>query len=93
MCPPYLTPIHSPGVQAATAVLETGFGKKPVVDRGGGSLPVLALIKEVLGVDTLMLGFGIPGCNMHGPNEFLVIEDFHAGARTAAHLLDRFAKL
>ena len=46
-----------------------------------------------MGADTLMLGFGIPGCNMHGPNEFLVIEDFHAGARTAAHLLDRFAKL
>ncbi|MCH8244105.1 MAG: M20/M25/M40 family metallo-hydrolase, partial [Planctomycetes bacterium] len=92
-CPPYVAPVGSPGVQAAAAVLEAGFGKKPVVVRGGGSLPVLPLIKEVLGADTLMLGFGVPGCNAHGPNEFLVVADFHSGARSAAHLLDRFAKL
>ena len=92
-CPPYVAPVDSPGVQAATAALEAGFGKEPVVVRGGGSLPVLPLIKEVLDADTLMLGFGVPGCNLHGPNEFLVVDDFHAGARTAAHLLERLASL
>lgn len=92
-CPPYVVPMDSPGVQTAAGVLEAGFGHKPVVVRGGGSLPVLPLIKEVLGTDTLMLGFSVPGCNMHGPNEFLVVADFHGGARSAAYLLDRFAKL
>ena len=93
VAPPYVAPIDTLGMQAAAEALEAGFDQRPLFNRAGGSLPILSLFEEALGADTLMLGFGIPGCNMHGPNEFLVIDDFHAGARTATHLAERFAGL
>lgn len=92
-CPAYVTPIDTAGVNAAVEALQSGFGRRPLLSRAGGSLPILMLFKEFLGVDTLLMGFSVPGCNMHGPNEFLVLEDFHAGARTAAILLERLAKV
>ncbi len=91
VCPPYVAPMDSPGMRAGADALEAGFGRRPLFSRAGGSLPILTLFRETLGADTLLLGFGVPGCNMHGPNEFLVINDFNAGARTAAHLLNNLA--
>ena len=93
LCPPYSVAIDTPGMQAGADALAAGFGKKALFSRAGGSLPILTVFKELLGVDALMLGFGVPGCNAHGPNEFLVVDDFHAGARTAAQLLDGLARL
>jgi len=92
-CPAYVAAVDTAGMQAAADALEAGFSRRPLYSRAGGSLPILTLFKEILGADTLLLGFGVPGCNMHGPNEFLVVEDFHCGARTAAILLERLAAL
>jgi len=91
-CPPFIATLESPGIQAAADALEAGFGKRPVFMREGGSLPILPLFKEVLGADSLMIGFCQPDCNAHGPNEFFHLDDFHRGIRTAAHLLDRLAR-
>ena len=67
--PAVLVNIDTPGVRAAVRAIEAGFGKKPVFIREGGSIPVVGLIKQQLGVDTLLLGWGQNDDNLHGPNE------------------------
>jgi acetylornithine deacetylase/succinyl-diaminopimelate desuccinylase-like protein len=82
---PAITPIDSPGVQAAVAALQKGFGKKPLYQREGGSIPIVVQFKKLLGIDTVLLGFGLAEGNAHAPNEFIVLENFFGGIRTTAH--------
>ena len=90
--PAYLCPLDSPGIRTAQAALELGFGKQPLFIRSGGTLPILALFKEVLAADSLLMGFCTPDCNAHGPNEFLPLANFQHGIRMAAHFVDRLAQ-
>lgn len=83
-----ITPIDSPGVQAAVAALEKGFGKKPLYQREGGSIPIVVQFKEVLGLDTVLLGFGLPDENAHAPDEFINLDNFFGGMRTSAHFFN-----
>lgn len=80
-----LVPIESPGIQAAVAALEKGFGKKPLYQREGGSIPIVVQFKKLLGLDTVLLGFGLPDENAHAPNEFLNLDNFFCGIKTVAH--------
>lgn len=82
---PAITPIDSPGVQAAVAALEKGFGKKPLYQREGGSIPIVVQFKKILGLDTVLLGFGLPDENAHAPNEFINLDNFFGGIRTSIH--------
>ena len=86
-CAPYVAPTDSLGMTAAADALAAGFGKRPAFIREGGTLPILPLFKEVLGADSLMLGFCSPECNAHGPNEFFALADLRDGTRSAAHFL------
>jgi acetylornithine deacetylase/succinyl-diaminopimelate desuccinylase-like protein len=90
--PAVLVKIDTPGVKAAVRAIEAGFGTKPVFMREGGSIPVVGLIKEHLGVDTLLLGWGQTDDNLHGPNEKFSLADFHRGIKASAHLLAELAK-
>ncbi len=83
-----ITPIDSPGVKAAVAALEKGFGKKPLYQREGGSIPIVVQFKKLLGLDTVLLGFGLPDENAHSPNEFLNIDNFFGGMRTSVHFFN-----
>jgi acetylornithine deacetylase/succinyl-diaminopimelate desuccinylase-like protein len=83
----YGAPLDSPGIAAAGRAVEKGFGKKPVFMREGGSLPILPMFRQLLGADSLLMGFADPNCNLHGPNEFFRVADFEAGIRSAAHFL------
>jgi acetylornithine deacetylase/succinyl-diaminopimelate desuccinylase-like protein len=83
-----LTPIDSPGVMAAVAALEKGFGKKPLYQREGGSIPIVVQFKQMLGLDTVLLGFGLPDENAHAPDEFLNLDNFHGGIRTSIHFFN-----
>jgi acetylornithine deacetylase/succinyl-diaminopimelate desuccinylase-like protein len=80
-----ITPIESPGVRTAVSALEKGFGKKPLYQREGGSIPIVIQFKQLLGLDTVLLGFGLPDENAHAPDEFINLENFFGGIRTAAH--------
>lgn len=91
-CGPYVSNLNSPGMEAAKKAVASGFGKEPVFIREGGSLPILPMFKEVLGADSLMMGFCWPDCNAHGPNEFFALDDLHNGARTAAYFMDYLSK-
>ncbi len=85
---PAITPIESAGVRAAIEALERGFGKKPLYQREGGSIPIVVQFKKILKIDTVLLGFGLPDENAHGPDEFLHLPNFFGGIRTVAHLFD-----
>lgn len=86
-------PIDKPEAKLAAQAVEAGFGAAPVFVREGGSIPVGSLFKQVLGLDTLFVGFGLPDDNLHAPNEKMDLEAFHAGARTAAALYAKLAEL
>ena len=87
----YLGPTDSPGMRAAIKALAESFGQKPALTREGGTLPILPLFKEVLGADSLMLGFSVPECNLHSPNEFFHVADFEAGTRCILRFLEEIA--
>jgi acetylornithine deacetylase/succinyl-diaminopimelate desuccinylase-like protein len=85
-CDPYLADLRSAGMKASRQAVALGFGKEPVLIREGGSLPILPMLRQVLGADSLMLGYCMPNCNAHSPNEFFHLRDFEAGMRTSAAL-------
>jgi acetylornithine deacetylase/succinyl-diaminopimelate desuccinylase-like protein len=91
-CAAYVAPTNSAGMRAATEALKAGFGKPPVFIREGGTLPILPLFKKELGADSIMIGFCMPDCNAHGPNEFFGVDDLLSGTKTAAHFLNALAQ-
>lgn len=84
---PGIAELESSAVRAASRSLEAIWGKRPLFTREGGTIPVVGLVKEVLGVDSLLLGFGLPDDNIHAPNEKQHIPTFFRGIE--AHI--RFA--
>lgn len=91
-CPATVCDIHSPWMKAARAAIKTGFGKEPVLIREGGSIPVVGTFKKLLGVDTLLLGWGQNTDNLHGPNERFSLEGFRAGIHSSASLWAELAR-
>jgi acetylornithine deacetylase/succinyl-diaminopimelate desuccinylase-like protein len=91
--PAVLVPPDSPYVSAAQRAIEHGFGQPPVLVREGGSIPIVADFREKLGVDTLLLGWGLDDDNMHAPNEKFSLADFHRGIRASAHLWQELSVL
>ena len=88
-----LVPLESPFVAAAEAAIESGFGTRPVFIREGGSIPIVSTFKEKMGVDTLLLGWGLSDDNTHSPNEKFCLEDFHRGTKASASLLNEISKI
>jgi acetylornithine deacetylase/succinyl-diaminopimelate desuccinylase-like protein len=88
-----LVPIDSPPTKLAAEALAIGFGVEPTYMRGGGSIPVVGMIKSILGLDTLLIGFGLPDDRVHSPNEKFDLDALHAGTRTAAALYSKLAQL
>jgi acetylornithine deacetylase/succinyl-diaminopimelate desuccinylase-like protein len=85
-CPATVCDIHSPYMQAAKDAVKVGFGSEPVLFREGGSIPVVGTFKAVLGVDTLLLGWGQNTDNLHSPNEHFSLDAFHRGIHASAAL-------
>jgi len=73
-------------VTGSVIALEKGFGTKPVFIREGGSIPIVNVFRQELGLDTLLLGFGQHDDNAHSPNEKFSLSDFHKGIITVMHL-------
>jgi acetylornithine deacetylase/succinyl-diaminopimelate desuccinylase-like protein len=67
--PPVLVESDSAGIRAAQQALRDTFGKKPVFKLEGGSVPVVSMVQAKLGVDSIIMGFGLPDDGLHGPNE------------------------
>jgi acetylornithine deacetylase/succinyl-diaminopimelate desuccinylase-like protein len=79
---PYTSNINSKEYKAAEKAYETTYGKKPIPARTGGSIPVIATFEEVLGVKSLLLGFGLESDAIHSPNENFPLVNFFKGIET-----------
>jgi succinyl-diaminopimelate desuccinylase len=91
--PGVVVPLESPYVAAASRAIEHGFGQAPVFIREGGSIPVVSDFKQQLGIDTLLLGWGLDDDNTHSPNEKFCLADFHRGIKSSARLWEELAKI
>ena len=89
--PASVADLDSPYMAAAKVAIEKSFGKAPVMIREGGSIPVAGSFKEILGIDTLLLGWGQNSDNLHSPDEHFSIEDFHRGTAASAYLWQELA--
>ena len=71
--------LDSKYMRTASRVLQQVFGNAPVYEREGGSVPVVATFQKTLGIDSIMLGFGLPDDNLHSPNERFYLPNFYNG--------------
>ena len=83
---PVITPLDHPGIGPAARALEAGFGKAPLFQRSGGSVPVVAALDAQLGLKTLMVGFANPTGNFHAPNEWMSLRNLRDGTVALVHL-------
>ncbi|MCC3155611.1 dipeptidase [Hymenobacter sp. 15J16-1T3B] len=90
---PVVTPTDSVAYKAAAQALEDTFGKKPIPTRGGGSIPIVAMFKTELGVDSVLLGFGLDSDAIHSPNEHYGVFNFMKGIETIPLFYQHYAHL
>ena len=90
--PPYLIPPDHPGLATAERVLEQVYGKKPLRVRMGSTLPVSALFKRVLGIDTVFFSFSTADEDFHSPNEFFRVNRLHEGLEAWARYWEMHAR-
>ena len=88
---PVVTPTDSVAYKAAADAMETTFGQRPVPTRGGGSIPIVAMFKSELGLDTVLLGFGLDSDAIHSPNEHYGVFNFLKGIETIPHFYRNYA--
>ncbi len=90
---PAFTPIDSVGMKAASAAIKRVYKREPFFTREGGSIPVVADFQQILGVEAVLLGFGLPDDNLHAPNEKFDLIQLRNGMQTVACFYDEFLKL
>ena len=88
----YVCPIDLPAYKAAEAGFEKAFGKKPLAARRGGSIPIIATFEKVLGVKTILMGFGLEQNAIHSPNESMDLEVFENGIVAVAEFYQALCK-
>ena len=89
----YVTPIDSDGYRAASKAYETTFGKKPIPQRSGGSIPIVALFEEELKSKTILMGFGLDSDAIHSPNEHFGVWNYLKGIETIPYFYKYFTEL
>ena len=89
---PYLIPLESPVIKMTAKALKRGFGTDPVYVREGGSIPIVAIFKQILGADTVLLPLGLPDENAHSPNENFYLPNFFGGIKTTAYFMEEMAE-
>lgn len=84
----FLIPITSSAYKAASKAIEEVYGIEPVPSRGGGSIAVLAEVQKILGIDPLLMGFGLERDTIHSPNESYLLKQFFGGMESIAKFYD-----
>lgn len=88
---PAMTPTDSKAYKAAEKAFEEVFGKTPIPTRDGGSIPIVALFKKELGLDTVLMGFGLDSDALHSPNESYGVKNFLMGIETIVAFYKHFS--
>ena len=82
-----------PAYVAASKAMEKSFGKKPIPVRSGGSIPIVADFETVLGIKSILLGFGLDSDAIHSPNEHFGLFNFYKGIETIPHFYQEYSEL
>ena len=85
---PAITDMEFYGMQAAAQAFKEVYGKEPLFAREGGSIPIVADFKKILGVNSILMGFGLDSDAIHSPNEHFHLKDFHRGIKTSARFFE-----
>lgn len=88
----FLIPISSPAYKAAAKAMEEVYGIEPVPSRGGGSIPILADMQQILQADPLLMGFGLERDTIHSPNESYLLSQLYKGMESIALFYKYFDK-
>ncbi len=89
---PYVTPVDSIEFQAAYKAMEKTFGKQPLAMRNGASIPIVALFEEILGLKTVLMGFGLDSDAIHSPNEHYGLFNYFKGIETIPYFYKYYAE-
>lgn len=89
----YVAPIDMPAYKAAEKAFETTYGKAPIPTRSGGSIPIIAGFEKILGIKSILMGFGLSSDAIHSPNENYPLEQFFKGIETIPYFYENFANL
>lgn len=89
---PYLMDFRSPVLQIAGKALAESFGAEAKFSLDGGSIPVTTMFRKFLGIDTVLMGYGLPDDNLHGPNEKMDLVQIWKGIETSTKFLEYLAK-
>lgn len=89
---PWKASVSGRAFEAAGAALEEAFGTKPVPMGGGGSIPIVVEFEEKLEATALLVGFSLPGCNLHAPDEWLPIDNYEKGIGALALLYEKLGE-
>jgi acetylornithine deacetylase/succinyl-diaminopimelate desuccinylase-like protein len=90
---PVVVSTESAGYQAASKAMQETYGKKPIPTRGGGSIPIVALFKKELGLDSILFGFGLDSDALHSPNEHYGLFNYYKGIETIPLFYKYFSEL
>jgi len=88
----YVSPIDTAGYRAARKAMEVAFGKRPIPVRSGGSIPIIPQFEEILGVKSILMGFGLESDACHSPNENYPLDNFFKGIETIPLFYKYFAE-
>ncbi len=91
--PSYVCPIDIPAYKAAEKAFTEVYGKPPVPVRSGGSIPIISAFEEILGIKSVLVGFGLESDAIHSPNENFPLEQFYNGIKTIPLFYKYFAEL
>jgi acetylornithine deacetylase/succinyl-diaminopimelate desuccinylase-like protein len=89
---PVVTSTDSIAYKAAAQAIRKTFGKDPIPTRGGGSIPIVALFEKILGLKTVLLGFGLDNDNIHSPNEKFDLKNYYKGIETIPYFYKYFSE-
>ena len=89
---PYVAPTDMPAYKAAEKAVEATFGKKPLPFYSGGSIPIISGLESILGIKSLLIGFGLAEDAIHSPNESYGLEQFDKGVETIPLFYKYFAE-
>jgi acetylornithine deacetylase/succinyl-diaminopimelate desuccinylase-like protein len=90
---PAVTPIDTIEYKAAAKAMEKTYGKEPIPVRGGGSIPIVSLFETILGVKTILMGFGLDSDDIHSPNEHYGLFNFYKGMETIPYFYKYYSEM
>jgi acetylornithine deacetylase/succinyl-diaminopimelate desuccinylase-like protein len=90
---PVITPIDHPAVRIAALALEEAFGKSPIFQRMGGSIPAVAAMESELGLRSVLVGFASPNGNFHAPNEWMPLANYRTGMDAIVRLWNEVGRM